>query len=102
MSRAGTGVWLLGAKKPNYGAYSIAIDGDVVQASAQSADATFQQVLGGKSGLAMGSHTVVLTNTGSGTGIDIDSVVFETQVGAPGYVVNFLQSLSSCEWVAFE
>ena len=35
----------------------------------------------------MGSHTVTLTNTGSGSSIDLDSFVFETQIGSTGYVV---------------
>ncbi|KAI0062876.1 hypothetical protein BV25DRAFT_1915625 [Artomyces pyxidatus] len=80
----GTGIWLFGAKRANYGAYTVAIDGEVVQGNAQSGQAAFQQMLGGKSGLAMGIHTAVLTNTGSGTSVDVDSIVFETQIGSSG------------------
>ncbi|KAI0051870.1 hypothetical protein FA95DRAFT_1554110 [Auriscalpium vulgare] len=88
LSFNGTGIWLFGAKKPNYGTFTISVDGESVQGSAQSTQAAFQQMLGGKSGLPNGSHTVTLTNTGSGASIDLDSVIFETQIGATGSSVS--------------
>ena len=87
VSHTGTGIWLYGAKRPDYGQYNFAVDGQSVQGSAKSETPAFQQLLGGKSGLPMGSHTVTLTNTGSGSSIDLDSFVFETQIGSTGYVV---------------
>lgn len=53
--------------------------------SATSADPAFKQLLGGASGLTNGPHTLVLTNTGLGTAIDLDSFVFQGQAGS-GYV----------------
>ncbi|KAI0266846.1 hypothetical protein BC834DRAFT_116274 [Gloeopeniophorella convolvens] len=84
----GTGIWLFGSKRPNYGSYSISIDGQSVDGSAQAGSASFQQLLGGKSGLTNAPHTAVLTNTGDGAPIDLDSIVFETQVGSPGSTVS--------------
>ena len=77
----GTGIWFFGAKRPDYGTYNISIDGQSVPGNAQSQNASFQQLLGGQSGLANGPHIAVLTNTGLGTTIDLDSIVFDTQIG---------------------
>jgi hypothetical protein len=85
----GTGVWLFGARNSTYGDYIISVDGQVVsQGNAGSSTAQFQTALGGTSGLPMGKHTVVLTNSGSG--VDLDSVVFQTQAGSSGYVLSKL------------
>lgn len=84
ISFEGTGIWLYGAKRPDYGQYNFAVDGQSIQGSAKSETPAFQQLLGGKSGLPMGLHTVTLTNTGSGSSIDLDSFVFETQIGSTG------------------
>ncbi|KAI0254041.1 hypothetical protein BJV78DRAFT_103139 [Lactifluus subvellereus] len=77
----GTGIWFFGANRPDYGTYNISIDGYSVPGNAQSQNASFQQLLGGQSGLVNGPHTAVLTNTGLGTAIDLDSIVFDTQIG---------------------
>ena len=78
----GTGIWFIGARRPTYGPYDISIDGQSVAGSAYSQNASFQQLLGGRSGLSNGPHTAVLTNAGSGSPIDLDSIVFETQIGS--------------------
>ncbi|KAI0270763.1 hypothetical protein BGY98DRAFT_236643 [Russula aff. rugulosa BPL654] len=78
----GTGVWFFGARRPDYGAYSISIDGQTVSGNAQSQELSFQQILGGRSGLSNGPHTAVFTNTGSGSIIDLDSIMFETETGS--------------------
>jgi hypothetical protein len=67
---------------PTYGPYNISIDGQSVASNAYSQNASFQQLLGGQSGLTNGSHTAVLTNTGPNSFIDLDWVVFETQIGS--------------------
>jgi hypothetical protein len=77
----GTGIWFFGAKRPEYGTFNISIDGLSVSGNAQSQYASFQQLLGGRSDLIDGPHTAVITNTGSA--IDLDSIVFDTQVGSP-------------------
>ncbi|KAA1476066.1 hypothetical protein DENSPDRAFT_842954 [Dentipellis sp. KUC8613] len=84
----GTGIWLFGAQRPNYGTYSISIDGQQTTGNAGAQNPSFQQLLGGQSGLPMGSHTVVFTNTGSQTSLDLDSLIFETQVGPSGATVS--------------
>ncbi|KAH9978592.1 hypothetical protein BGW80DRAFT_1529972 [Lactifluus volemus] len=83
MSR--TGIWFFGAKRPEYGTFNISIDGLSVSGNAQSQHASFQQLLGGRSGLIDGPHTAVITNTGSA--IDLDSIVFDTQVGSPNATI---------------
>jgi len=79
---SGTGIWFFGAKMPTYGPYNISIDGQSVAGNAHSQNASFQQLLGGQSGLTNGSHTAVITNTGTNSLIDLDWVVFETQIGS--------------------
>ena len=49
----------------------------------RSQTASFQQLLGGQSGLANGPHTAAFTNTGLGFAIDLDSIVFETLLSPP-------------------
>lgn len=87
---AGTGVWLFGGHRSNYGTYEVVIDGQTTsRANGNSATSEVNQLLGGASGLPMGEHTVVLTNTASNPAqdvMDLDSVTFETQVGTAGYV----------------
>ncbi|KII92755.1 hypothetical protein PLICRDRAFT_37553 [Plicaturopsis crispa FD-325 SS-3] len=81
----GTGLWLYGGLRPNYGTYTLTVDGKTVKSgNANSAQPSFKQLLGAASGLSNGPHTAVLTNTGSGSGIDIDSLIFENQIGSPG------------------
>ncbi|KAI0315472.1 hypothetical protein OF83DRAFT_353180 [Amylostereum chailletii] len=79
----GTGIWFYGAKRPGYGAFTLDIDGQTSSGDASSLEATFQQLLGGASGLSMGSHTAVFTHTGSGP-VDLDSIIFQTQIGSDG------------------
>jgi hypothetical protein len=67
---------------PTYGPYNLSIDGQSVAGNAHSQNASFQQLLGGKSGLTNGSHTAVLTNTGTNSPIDLDSIIFESQIGS--------------------
>ncbi|KAH9047832.1 hypothetical protein EDB84DRAFT_1459256 [Lactarius hengduanensis] len=76
----GTGVWFFGATRPGYGTYNISVDGQSVSGNAQAQTASFQQLLGGQSSLTNGPHTAVFTNTGST--VDLDSVIFETQIGS--------------------
>ncbi|KAF9478820.1 hypothetical protein BDN70DRAFT_879533 [Pholiota conissans] len=79
----GTGVWIFGGHRPNYGTYSIMVDGQtVVSGSSQANNASGNQLLGSASGLPYGFHTAILTNTG-GAPIDIDWIDFETQVEGP-------------------
>ncbi|KAF9567970.1 hypothetical protein CPC08DRAFT_702790 [Agrocybe pediades] len=82
----GTGITLLGGRKPNYGTYSFSVDGQIVSSgSAQANDQVAQQILGSVEGLAYGSHTAVLTNTG-GNPVDLDRIDFQTQIGQAGAV----------------
>ncbi|KAF8973071.1 hypothetical protein BDZ97DRAFT_1912656 [Flammula alnicola] len=82
----GTGLSIFGAHRPNYGTYSITMDGQTIASgSSQAIDASTRQLLGAVSGLAYGTHTAILTNTG-GAPVDIDWVDFETQIGGPGAV----------------
>lgn len=89
----GTGVWFYGAHRPSYGNYSLTVDGSTVfNGSAAASNPVFDQFLGGSSHLDMGEHTAVFTNTGGGF-VDLDSLIFETQVGDEGLVCAFLCTL---------
>lgn len=83
----GTGVWFYGAKRPGYGKYSLSVDGhSVVNGSASSSNAIFDQALGGHANMSMGEHTAVFRNEGDGY-VDFDSLIFETQIGDKGCVI---------------
>jgi len=90
----GTGIWIFGSHKPVYGTYNISVDGRSVFGNAQSPTASFQKLLGGQSGLANGPHTAVFTNTGRGSAVDLDSIIFETQVGSAGSTVTKTTTLA--------
>ncbi|EIM83052.1 uncharacterized protein STEHIDRAFT_171157 [Stereum hirsutum FP-91666 SS1] len=76
----GTGIWFYGANRPDYGSYTFAVDGQATAHNANASSAVFQQLLGGASSLPMGSHTAVLQTT-SAAPVDLDSLIFETQIG---------------------
>lgn len=68
------------------------VDGGNPQSgTAQSDTEQFQQLLGSASGLQYGTHTVVMTNTGDGSAIDIDSIIMQGQVGSAGDSVTMNQ-----------
>lgn len=80
---SGTGISIYGGHRPEYGAYTFAVDGQTVSSgSATSTGIEIQQVLGSVSGLANGPHTAVLTSTG--VGMDIDWANLATSVGSAG------------------
>jgi hypothetical protein len=77
----GTGISFFGGNRPDYGDFTITVDGNVVTtARASSPGLEINQLLGSASGLTNGPHTAVLTNTGPA--LDIDHI--ELQLGAPG------------------
>jgi len=79
----GTGISIYGGHRPEYGTYTLSVDGTTVASgTATGVGIEVQQVLGSASGLANGPHTAVLTSTG--VGMDIDAVNVNTQVGSVG------------------
>ncbi|KAJ7079072.1 hypothetical protein B0H15DRAFT_859012 [Mycena belliarum] len=82
----GTGITLYGGRRPEYGRYTMTVDGRMItDSSASGGGIELQQVLGSVSGLANGPHTAVLTSTGVGMDIDWANVV--TQVGSTGSTI---------------
>ncbi|KAJ7593979.1 hypothetical protein C8J56DRAFT_925689 [Mycena floridula] len=79
----GTGISIYGSHRPEYGSYSISVDGQVMEGSSTSDQNAFKQLLGQATDLPNGPHTAILTNTGS-TPIDIDFFTMTSQVGSPG------------------
>ncbi|KAI0762134.1 hypothetical protein BD413DRAFT_585845 [Trametes elegans] len=74
----GTGIWLYGARKRDYGGFILLVDDDVVAyANATASAAVFGQTLGGLSDLKLGQHVVSIMNGGTGP-IDLDGIVYET------------------------
>lgn len=85
----GTGIWFFGGRRPEYGSYTLSIDGQTTSnGDANAAVPVFDQLLAGASNLGAGMHTAVLTNTGSESGLDLDSVVFETAIGSSGQSIS--------------
>jgi hypothetical protein len=86
ISFTGTGIWLMGSKGPNYGGFTIAVDGRAAQTgTAQQSTTAAGQLLGAVSGLPIGLHQVVLTSTGPA--LDFDSFIFESAVNGYGFFV---------------
>ncbi|KAJ7217764.1 hypothetical protein GGX14DRAFT_438211 [Mycena pura] len=79
----GTGIEVYGGHRPEYGVYSMTVDGQTVASgTAASSEIEAQQLLGSATGLANGPHTAILTS--SGVGMDIDWANLITQTGSPG------------------
>jgi hypothetical protein len=71
------------------------VDGQTTtNGNATSGVPVFNQLLGSASGLNSGAHTVVLTNTGSGSAVDLDSFIFQGQAGLgcvqPGLICDLM------------
>ncbi|KAG0701367.1 hypothetical protein DFH29DRAFT_990137 [Suillus ampliporus] len=77
----GTAVWIYGAKRSNYGNYTVTLDNTSSVYNGEANPDEFQQVLFTQGGLTQGPHTVSLTNTGPtpGSWFDIDMVAWQTE-----------------------
>ncbi|KIJ67686.1 hypothetical protein HYDPIDRAFT_25166 [Hydnomerulius pinastri MD-312] len=81
----GTAFWIYGAKRPNHGSYTVEVDGNSFAGSNGEGNNLFQQSLFNTSGLTQGMHTVILTNTATGSlYVDIDMIVWQSEVGNDG------------------
>jgi hypothetical protein len=68
--------------RPNYGPFNVTLDGKTTSHGAMnSSNADFQQALFSSSSLPSDTHELLLTNTGSGTFVDIDFITFTTGDG---------------------
>ncbi|KAH6914346.1 hypothetical protein BKA70DRAFT_663177 [Coprinopsis sp. MPI-PUGE-AT-0042] len=86
----GTGVTVMGGRRTGYGSFAATVDGRTIAtgAASTSADST-QQILATVSGLALGDHQLVVTNTGAdGAQLDIDSIIVADQLGVAGSRIN--------------
>jgi hypothetical protein len=82
----GTGISIFGGNRPDYGTYTITVDGQVIKSgSSQSNDTDIKRTLGFMEGLPSGPHTAIIIHTGGGP-IDIDFVMVQCNVGPSGYV----------------
>jgi len=81
----GTSVSIVGGMSSNYGTYTVQIDGgQTTKGDAFSETRLFNQTLGGADNLAMGTHTLVLTNTATNASrmsVDVDFITFGTPLG---------------------
>lgn len=60
--------------------------------NAGSGDAQFQQLLFRQKNLGFTTHTIVITNEGDGTLLELDYFVFATGNGDPRYVLDFVSN----------
>lgn len=82
----GTGVWLYGARQPDYGSFILVVDNEVAAYSnATASKPAAGQLLGAVQNLEMGQHVVSIMNAGSGP-IDLDAIVYETVGQTQQYV----------------
>jgi hypothetical protein len=79
----GTGVYLYGAQIDNHGTYTVEIDGKVVANNNGYGNEIYQALLYSKLDLPYALHTVVLTNTGAPSWLDLDFVTITTGDGRP-------------------
>ncbi|KAG6331383.1 hypothetical protein ID866_7706 [Astraeus odoratus] len=80
----GTSLWIYGARRTNHGTYTVQVDSATYSNNnGYSATNEFMVSLFNVSGLTQGSHTVSLTNTGTGDlpYVDIDLIVWQSEVG---------------------
>lgn len=94
----GTGISIFGGNRPNYGTFSLAVDGQlVVTGTARSTVLSTRQLLGTVSGLINGPHTAVFANT-NGQPVDLDSIELQSQVGALGWASSRYHRLDLYFW----
>jgi hypothetical protein len=75
----GTGIYLLGAKRFNHGAYTVTIgQNPAATLSGAASPDVIEQLLYGNGSLPYGQHTVTLPNTGAPGYVDLDYVVITT------------------------
>ncbi|KAG9316489.1 hypothetical protein JVU11DRAFT_2528 [Chiua virens] len=80
----GTEIWVYGAHRPNHGTYTVQLDSSSYANLSGGGSNAFQQSLFNNS-VSQGSHTLKLTNTGSGSlYVDIDLIVWQSEVGNTG------------------
>ncbi|KAL5525395.1 hypothetical protein ACEPAF_9265 [Sanghuangporus sanghuang] len=75
----GTGIYLEGAKRPSYGSFNVALDGQTSIVDASGNRAIFQTALYAVSGLTSVQHVVTVNCTGEA--FDIDFIKFTTGDG---------------------
>ncbi|EKM80650.1 hypothetical protein AGABI1DRAFT_37953 [Agaricus bisporus var. burnettii JB137-S8] len=80
----GVGFTIFGGRRPGYGSFSLSLDGrQLYDGNPVPESSPVNNTLAVASGLPDDDHTLVLTNSG-GTLVDIDSIIFETQIGSAG------------------
>lgn len=68
--------------REGYGSFSISLDGEQTFGnSGASGNGLFKRVLFGRTGIPNDQHTLVLTNNGGGTIVDVDFITFTTGDG---------------------
>jgi len=75
----GTGISFFGGKRPEYGSYSLSIDGSFVNGTASYPSPVVNQLLGSVSGLTNELHTAILTS--EDVGLDLDWIQLQTHMG---------------------
>ncbi|KAF7782281.1 hypothetical protein Agabi119p4_1657 [Agaricus bisporus var. burnettii] len=80
----GVGFTIFGGRRPGYGSFSLSLDGrQLYDGNPVPESSPVNNTLAVASGLPDDDHTLVLTNSG-GTLVDIDAIIFETQIGSAG------------------
>ncbi|KAJ7746266.1 hypothetical protein B0H16DRAFT_1321151 [Mycena metata] len=80
----GTAIWIFGAKRPNHGPYSVALDNIVTFYDGYADPEIFQTPLFATQNLADTTHTVIITNQETNANVfflDIDFITWTSAVG---------------------
>ncbi|GJJ05874.1 hypothetical protein Clacol_000061 [Clathrus columnatus] len=83
----GTSITIFGAKRPNHGSYSVALDNEPAFVGNGNSNNIFQFPLWNAQNLSNTNHTVVMTNipTQQGNFLDIDFISIGRELGPPGF-----------------
>ncbi|GJJ05910.1 hypothetical protein Clacol_000097 [Clathrus columnatus] len=87
LSFVGTSITIFGAKRPNHGSYSVALDDGPEFVGNGNGDNIFQFPLWNAQNLSNTQHSVVMTNlpTHRGKFLDIDFISIGRELGPPGF-----------------
>ncbi|KAJ7470798.1 hypothetical protein FB451DRAFT_1368038 [Mycena latifolia] len=86
----GTAIWVYGAKRPNHGTYSVALDNNITVNDGFSSDSIIQTPLFMATNLADTTHSMTITNQETNASLaflDLDFITWTNSIGKAGETV---------------
>ncbi|KAJ6553570.1 hypothetical protein DFH09DRAFT_1366185 [Mycena vulgaris] len=88
----GTAIWVYGAKRPNHGQYSVALDNNITVHDGFASDSILQTPLFVATNLADTTHSITITNQGTNASLaflDLDFITWTSSIGKSGETITF-------------